>query len=84
MLRKEERVTYLQAIWATFQGKAKTQRAMTPREYYVAAKWADKNIPLPVVIRGIEEFNGKPSRLEAVERSVDKAHAYWFQAMGGL
>ena len=83
-MKREDRVPYIQAIWATFQDKAHIKRDMSNAEFFVASKWADKSIPLPVVIRGIEEFNGKPSRLEAVEVSVDKAHAYWFQAMGGM
>lgn len=83
-MRSEDRVTYLQAIWETFQGKAKTQRPMTPREYYVAAKWADKSIPLPVVLRGLDETGGKPRTLMACENAVERAYSYWFSAMGGL
>jgi hypothetical protein len=57
---------------------------MSSSEYHAAAKWADRNIPLPVVLRGIHEFNGAPKRLEAVVLSVERAEAYWFKAMGGL
>ena len=83
-MNSDDRVTYLQAIWSTFQDKAKTKRDMSSSEYHAAAKWADRNIPLPVVLRGIHEFNGAPKRLEAVVVSVERAEAYWFRAMGGL
>ena len=83
-MNSDDRVTYLQAIWSTFQDKAKTKRDMSSSEYHAAAKWADRNFPLPVVLRGIHEFNGAPKRLEAVVLSVERAEAYWFKAMGGL
>jgi len=81
-MKTEDRITYLQAIWATFQDKAKTKRDMSSSEYYVASKWADRNIPLPVVLRAIHEFSGTPRRLEAVEACVSRAEAYWHSAMG--
>jgi hypothetical protein len=81
-MNPDDRVTYLQAIWSMFQKRAKTEREMSPAEYYIAAKWADRNIPLPIIERGIEEFNGRPRRLEAVEAAVVRAYEYWFQAVG--
>ena len=72
----------MQAIWATFQDKAKTKRDMSSAEYHVASKWADRNIPLPVVLRGLHEFEGVPRRLEACVVSVEKSEAYYRKAMG--
>jgi hypothetical protein len=83
-VKREDRVPYIQAIWATFQDKAHIKRDMSNAEFFVASKWADLSIPLPVVLRGIHEFEGKPRRLEAVVANVDRAYGYWFQAMGGL
>jgi len=83
-LNPDDRVTYLQAVWASFQDKAQTSRDMSSAEYHIASKWVDRSIPLPVVLRGIHEFSGKPKRLEAVVLSVERAEAYWFKAMGGL
>lgn len=83
-MRPEDRITYLQAIWSSFQSKARTKRDMSSSEYWAASKWLDRNVPLPVVLRGIHEFEGTPRRLEAVVASVERAEAYWFQAMGGL
>ena len=82
-MRPEDRITYLQAIWSSFQDKARTTRDMSSSEYHAAAKWADRSLPLPVVLRGIHEFEGTPRRLEACEASVERAAAYWFKAMGG-
>ncbi len=82
-MRREDRVPYIRAIWAVFINKAKVTRDMSNAEYFLASKWADKDIPLPVVIRAIEEFEGKPKRLEAVASKVDEGYRYWYQAMGG-
>ena len=84
-MRREDRPTYARAVWDTFRAKAKTQReSMSSTEWYVLSRWMDKSIPLPVVLRAIDEFNGTPRRLEALETPVEKAYAYWFQAMGGI
>jgi hypothetical protein len=83
-MKAEDRITYLQAIWATFRDKARTKRDMSSSEYHAASKWADRDIPLPIVLRGIHEFDGTPRRLEACVQSVERAAAYWFKAMGGL
>jgi hypothetical protein len=37
-----------------------------------------------VVLRGIEDFSGRPRRLEAVVQSVEAARDYHFKAVGGL
>lgn len=76
-LTPDERIQYLQAIWETFQHKAGTQRDMSSAEYHVAAGWLNSGIPLFAVLRGIEDFNGTPRRLEAVRGPVDQAVAYW-------
>ena len=83
-MNPDDRVTYLQAVWSSFQDKAGTSRDMSSAEYHVASKWVDRSIPLPIVLRGIHEFNGAPRRLEAVVLSVERAEAYWFRALGGL
>ena len=83
-MNKDDRVTYAQAVWKSFQYKAKTRRDMSSAEFHHVAKWMDKNIPLPIVLRAIHEFDGKPRRLEAVVRGVDDGYAYWFRAMGGI
>ena len=83
-MNADDRVTYLQAIWYEFQQKAGTDRPMSSAEYWVAAKWADKNIPLAIVFRAFTDFKGKPRRLEALEGAVAEAQAYWIQAAGLL
>ena len=81
-MNADDRVTYLQAVWAEFQEKAKTQRPMSSSEYNLARKWADRNIPLAIVFRAFQDFKGKPRRLEALEGAVEEAEAYWAQAAG--
>jgi len=83
-LTPEERISYMQAVWETFQHKAGTKRDMSSAEYHQVSKWLDSGVPLFAVLRGIAEFGGKPRRLEAVAGPVDKAVAYWVKAtMGG-
>ena len=83
-MRREDRVPYAQAVWAGFQDKARTGRDMASSEFMVVSRWMDRSIPLPVVLRGIHEFEGTPRRLEACEAAVKRAEAYWFRALGGL
>lgn len=83
-LTADDRVHYARAVWQTFQHQAKTKRDMSNAEYLVISRWMDKGLPLPVVLRGITEFNGKPRRLEACVDGVNKSVAYWHQAMGGV
>lgn len=80
-LTADERIAYLQAVWEVFQGKAKTQRDMTNSEYHLAAKWLDSGTPLFVVCRAMEDFDGKPKRLEALQTPVEKAVDYWVKAV---
>jgi len=81
-MNRDDRVGYLQAIWETFQKKAGICRGWSSAEYDIAAKWADRNVPLPIVERGIGEFNGVPRRLEAVVPSVERCYAYNRKASG--
>jgi len=95
-LTAEERIDYLRAVWDVFKAKAKTKRDMTNSEYYMATRWLDhptdredvlgnlitETIPLVVICRAIEDFEGKPNRLEALAVPVEKAYAQWRQSMG--
>ena len=84
-VRPEDRPTYAEAVWETFRTKYQSQRfTMSSSEFHLLSGWMDKNIPLPVVLRAIDEMGGKPRTLHACEVPVEKAYGYWFQAMGGL
>ena len=93
-MNADDRVSYRQAVWSSFQHKAKSQREMSSAEFILTDRWlgfdaetqlySKPAIPLPVVLRGIHDFEGIPRRLEACEQSVEKARDYWFKAMGGL
>jgi hypothetical protein len=78
----DDRVTYAQAVWSAWQDKAGSKRDMTSSEFWIVSKWMDRSLPLPIVLRGIHEFDGTPRRLEAVMQSVERAYAYYRQAMG--
>ena len=84
-MRSEDRPTSAEAVWETFRQRYQPGRlTMTASEFYVVSRWMDKDIPLPVVLRGLEEAGGKPRTLHACEAPVERAYGYWFQAMGGL
>lgn len=83
-MRREDRVPFAQAVWAAFQAKAHVERDMSSAEWYTLTGWMDRDIPLPVILRAFGEFEGRPRRLEAMSAPVERAHSYWFQAMGGL
>jgi hypothetical protein len=82
-LTADQRIKYGQAVWGNFQDKAKTQRDMSSAEWLVVTRWMDAGIPLWCVLRGINDFEGKPRRLEAVVGSVERVHAYGLDAMMG-
>lgn len=80
-LTAEERILYSRAVWHEFGLKAR-KRDMSSAEFVMIGRWIDRQIPLPVVLRGIQDFVGSPRRLEAVEQSVERSVTYWHQAMG--
>jgi hypothetical protein len=81
-MRSEDRDHVARAIWDEFC-KLRGPGALNPtaREWYVLSGWMDRDIPLPVVLRGFSEFNGRPRKLEAMQVPVEKAYAYYRQAM---
>ncbi len=82
-LRREDRPTYAEACWETFQGKYQPSRlTMSSAEFNVVSRWMDRNIPLMITLRGIEETGGKPRTLLACEGPVERAYEYYAQAMG--
>lgn len=81
MLRNEDRPTYARAVWDEFCKLSGQSRDMTCQEWYVLSGWMDKAIPLPVVLRAFGEFAGRPRRLGAMEGPVNRAYAYYRQAM---
>lgn len=83
-VRSEDRITYGQAVWETFQQRAGTTRDMSSAEFHLLSKWMGKNMPLPIVERGIAETGGTPKTLFACEAAVERCYEYWFRAMGGL
>ena len=80
-LTAEERIKYLQAVWETFQERADTKRDMTNSEYHTAAKWLDADVPLFVVCRAMQDFDGNIRRLEALNVPVEKAIDYWRKSL---
>jgi hypothetical protein len=80
-VKSDDRVFYARAVWATFRSKAGTLRDMSSAEFVLIGRWMDRSLPLPVVLQAIEDFSGVPRRLEACEMSVERAYAYYRQAM---
>lgn len=80
-LTDDQRDKYIKAVHETFQDKAGVQRIFSSAEFNQLLRWLDAGVPLWVVIRGINDFEGKPRRLEAVVASVERVHAYGLQAV---
>ena len=84
-MRTEDRSTYAEAVWDEFRRLHQPDRlTMSSMEFQLVSRWMDKAIPLPVVLRGLDETAGKPRTLMACENAVERAYQYWYQAMGGL
>jgi len=90
----DQRIEYVHAVWNAFQQKNGIHRQMSNVEWCLAREWAtgegapgvfDRDqVPLRVVIRAIEDFTGRPRRLEAMADPVRRAYAYWRQATSQL
>lgn len=81
-MKAEDRIHYAQAVWETFCQQHKVRRfGMSHSEFYLVGQWMDKDIPLPVVLRGITETSGQPKTLLACEVPVQRAYEYYRQAM---
>ena len=81
-MKNEDRPHVARAIWGEFC-KLRGDGAPNPtaREWYVLSGWMDRDIPLPVILRAFGEFQGKPRLLTAMEAPVNRAYAYYRQAM---
>ena len=85
-LTSDQRVSYVQAIWETFcQHHHVRGFGMSPAEFHIASKWANRGIPLAVVLQGIVETKpGTAKTLAYCEASVEDNISRWHSAVGGL
>ena len=82
-LTSDERVLFAQAAWQTFEKRRGRPGEMSSAEFDLICQWIKKGIPLPVVLRGIEETAWKPRTLHACGPAVTRAFEYYFTAIGG-
>ena len=81
-MKLEDRAHVARAIWSKFSTlTGESPRDPTAREWYVLTGWLDRGIPLPVILRGFGEFQGRPRLLTAMEAPVERAYRYYAQAM---
>ncbi len=84
-LTADEQPLYADAVWETFRDAFDIRRlTVSSAEGFLILKWIKRNLPLPIVERGIRQTGGKPRTLLACERSVEESVSYWHSAMGGL
>jgi hypothetical protein len=77
----EQRIEYARTAWEEFQKRSGQLRDMSSAEFDLLHKWAEKGLPLPVVLRGIAETGGKPRTLHACVPAVTRALEYRAQAL---
>lgn len=81
-LSPEDRKEMARTIWGEFEKlRGPGPTSMSPAEWHLISKWLDASIPLPVILRAFSEFNGRPRVLTALEAPVNRAYAYYRQAM---
>jgi len=61
----DQRVEYIQAIYAACEGTP------TSADYDIAAKWADRRIPLAHVLQGISHVK-QPKSVRYCQRAVEE------------
>ena len=72
-----ERLDYSRAVWAEFRRKTGTQRAMSCAEWGVLAGWMDQDIPLRIILRALQDTNGRGRTLVYYEKPVEAAARFW-------
>lgn len=79
-LTSDERVAIAQACWSEFEQRRGYEGEMSSAEFHLLSKWMSQGIPLPVLLRGIQETGGKPRMLHACANSVERVFGYWQSA----
>lgn len=82
----ETRIEYARIVWQEWLDRRKDDGMgfMTPGEWFLITKWMDAEIPLRIVLRGIQDCAGKitsRTRLTYVESAVNDAVDGWRRAI---
>lgn len=77
----EERQGYAREAWRAFQGRRAGRNHMSPAEWHVVAGWMDREVPLRVVLRGIEDCGGPPKTLLGIVGAVEEAYRHWQRSL---
>ena len=83
----EHRTDYARIVWQAWLDRHQDNGMgfQTPAEWFLITKWMDAEIPLRIVLRGIQDVRGKigpRTQLTYVASSVDEAFQRWHRAIG--
>jgi hypothetical protein len=86
-MTSEHRTDYAREIWKAWLERRQDNGMgfQTPAEWFLITKWMDQEIPLRIVLRGIQDCAGKigpRTSLLYVESSVNEAYRHWRLAIG--
>lgn len=77
----DEEIAWNRAVWHAWNERAgrPPDALLSSAEMDLVYRWRKRDIPLPVVLRGIQETGGKPRWLHACEAAVERAVQYHAQ-----
>jgi hypothetical protein len=86
-VKPEDRIDYARIVWAEWLKRRKDDGMgfMTPAEWFLITQWMDAEVPLRIVLRGIQDCAGRGigprTQLTYVSSSVDEAVRMWRKAI---
>jgi hypothetical protein len=86
LVKAEDRIDYARLVWKAWLAKRQDNGMgfMTPAEWFLITKWMDAEVPLRIVLRGIQDCAGKigpRTQLTYAASSVEEAVNQWDKAM---
>lgn len=81
-LTADQRIRFVQEVWANFRATHRVKRECTHIEYATMSAWAKRGVPLATILQGVNETTGKPRTIQACERAVEEQIVRWANAVG--
>jgi hypothetical protein len=89
VVTSDDRIEYARIVWQAWcDRRGQTERDiafMTPAEWFQITRWMDAEVPLRIVLRGMQDCAGKigpRTQIMYIASSVEEAHQHWARAVG--
>jgi len=75
-----ERAHYIAAVVHAIHGKTPEAARISSADFDIVAKWMDRDIPLRVVLQGIEDMD-KPASIRHARPAIEQEIERWHRAV---